>query len=815
MKSQTILNDQSTVICSNSSQPPSSWKLLHRLCLLVILATMVSANAADYVLVVDTSGSMRDPVSDRDKRVRTTVVQKALREYLPALPQPSRVYLIAFNTGIVSERELIVKDSASLQNALSWVDDLDRLSRGNGQTYLWTSLRRALEVATRFSAENPDRPVIVRVLTDGEDNQRVTSLEQVLRQFPLVDGEHIRGNLVLLGDLELKTKLSLPDGAFTATTNTTWSDMFPPVVVCIPSDPRTGDEVRFVENTRSIYADYEWLVDGRTWGREKILCYRFPGAGIHRVTLKVKGLQGNADSTTVFVNVEPKEKFTAELHTSGAATVSPGDSVRFWAQPSAPATRFVWYVDDQSVGSSGEFNHRFDTEGTFEIKSVVWSMEGAATTNSRTIVVKESALTALIKGPDQATAGESVQFASEITGPCARIQWRFGDNTTSSDPNPTHAFGLAGQSSKDYPVWLRVESPMGHVVEVGPHDVRVQERQQFKAPVASFYLIEQTIRVGDVLHLVDESRGYIESWEWREADALVATAKNPAIQFTKSGPTLVTLIVRGPGGTNEAVRQVDVAPRFTPVRVMVGASCVSGYAPLMVQFTNHSTGDVRAWLWEFGDGQTSTNANPCHSFVNATNYSVTATAFPALSDDNVARVQLTIKAVKPRPWWIKACIFVGCIVLLTGVVTLLVLNQHKKALKMIIYFWPQDSSVCRSAVLTSADETRELTPDAPIRIKRIRKSRTIMIEPIGGSVLVTPNGVELATQNIGQGARIVVRAENRPARAIAISVLQKPRRPSPVPSDSESFPEKSETNHTAQDNNFTWEWETKETSKTD
>jgi hypothetical protein len=134
---------------------------------------------------------------------------------------------------------------------------------------------------------------------------------------------------------------------------------------------------------------------------------------------------------------------------------------------------------------------------------------------------------------------------------------------------------------------------------------------------------------------------------------------------------------------------------------------------------------------------------------------------------------------------------------------------------MIIYFWPQDSSVCRSAVLTSADETRELTPDAPIRIKRIGKSRTIMIEPIGGSVLVTPNGVELATQNIGQGARIVVRAENRPARAIAISVLQKPRRPSPVPSDSESFPEKSETNHTAQDNNFTWEWETKETLKTD
>jgi hypothetical protein len=70
-----------------------------------------------------------------------------------ALPQPSRVYLIAFNTGIVSERELTVKDSATLLKVLSWVGDLVRLSRGNGQMYLWITVRRALEVATRYLVE--------------------------------------------------------------------------------------------------------------------------------------------------------------------------------------------------------------------------------------------------------------------------------------------------------------------------------------------------------------------------------------------------------------------------------------------------------------------------------------------------------------------------------------------------------------------------------------------------------------------------------------------------------------------------------------
>jgi hypothetical protein len=248
---------------------------------------------------------------------------------------PSRLNLIAFNSGIVSEREVNLTTSAALQEALAWVVDLERLTRGDGQTHLWTTLRHALDVATRYSRENPNQPVVVRALTDGEDNEGVTSLEKVLRQFPLVDGEHIRGNLVLLGDLELKTKLGLPEGAFTTTKTTTWADIFPPVVLWFPTNPRTGDEVRFVENTRSIYADYEWVIDGRTLGKEKLLLHRFTEAGTHRVTLKVKGLQGTADSTTVVVNVQAKENFTVDVVSTSPATVSPADTVRFWVRPSA------------------------------------------------------------------------------------------------------------------------------------------------------------------------------------------------------------------------------------------------------------------------------------------------------------------------------------------------------------------------------------------------------------------------------------------------------------------------------------------------
>ena len=98
------------------------------------------------------------------------------------------------------------------------------------------------------------------MLTDGEDNERVTTLDKVLSRFPLVDGEHIRGNLVILGDFELKTKLALPEGAFTITKSVTWSDISRPVVLWFPPNLRRATRCASWI-ARSIYGDYEWLIE--------------------------------------------------------------------------------------------------------------------------------------------------------------------------------------------------------------------------------------------------------------------------------------------------------------------------------------------------------------------------------------------------------------------------------------------------------------------------------------------------------------------------------------------------------------------------
>lgn len=50
-----------------------------------------------------------------------------------------------------------------------------------------------------------------------------------------------------------------------------------------------------------------------------------------------------------------------------------------------------------------------------------------------------------------------------------------------------------------------------------------------------------------------------------------------------------------------------------------------GFVPLTVNFTDTSTGDPITWDWEFGDGGTSTEQNPTHTYNDVANYTVNLT----------------------------------------------------------------------------------------------------------------------------------------------------------------------------------------------
>ncbi len=92
---------------------------------------------------------------------------------------------------------------------------------------------------------------------------------------------------------------------------------------------------------------------------------------------------------------------------------------------------------------------------------------------------------------------------------------------------------------------------------------------------------------------------------------------------------------------------VDICILAIPVAEFSGTP-TSGYVPLTVQFTDLSTNTPTSWLWDFGDGETSTEENPLHTYATAGTYTVTLTATNAAgSDDEVKVDYITVLSGDP------------------------------------------------------------------------------------------------------------------------------------------------------------------------
>ena len=95
----------------------------------------------------------------------------------------------------------------------------------------------------------------------------------------------------------------------------------------------------------------------------------------------------------------------------------------------------------------------------------------------------------------------------------------------------------------------------------------------------------------------------------------------------------------GEGGNYEAIHRIRYIGGEAP-DASFSQNQNTGPNPLTVQFTDTSTdsdGFITSWLWNFGDGNTSNQRNPSHTYNTVGNYTVTLT----VSDDSGLSDQVT------------------------------------------------------------------------------------------------------------------------------------------------------------------------------
>ena len=89
------------------------------------------------------------------------------------------------------------------------------------------------------------------------------------------------------------------------------------------------------------------------------------------------------------------------------------------------------------------------------------------------------------------------------------------------------------------------------------------------------------------------------------------------------------------------------------------SNTVSGSAPLTVNFTDQSCGIITSWSWDFGDGSTSSEQNPSHTYTNPGTYTVSLTIIGPGGSDEKTEVDF----ISVSQWTRKAMPFISLLLL--------------------------------------------------------------------------------------------------------------------------------------------------------
>lgn len=169
-----------------------------------------------------------------------------------------------------------------------------------------------------------------------------------------------------------------------------------------------------------------------------------------------------------------------------------------------------------------------------------------------------------------------------------------------------------------------------------------------QAPVASFSASKTAGCSPVVVQFTDNSTGSPTSWHWDLGNGGSSTLQNPAASYIAPGTYTVILTATNSNGSTKDTGYITV---YTSPTVAFSTDTTSACDNKTVTFTNSTTpgaGGAVSYLWDFGDGDSSTAVSPTHTYTSSGTYSVTL----VVSNSNGCTSTLT-KAnyitVLPRP----------------------------------------------------------------------------------------------------------------------------------------------------------------------
>lgn len=333
--------------------------------------------------------------------------------------------------------------------------------------------------------------------------------------------------------------------------------------------------------------------------------YTYTQSGVFNLTLTVTDGFGCENDSLIPITVHPRPQ---SAFSTNLDTLCGPNLVLFTNQSTIPAGSFWDFGTGNPADTSNTVNAQFfyQTPGSYQVTLQSETAFGCRDTATGTILVYPQPVAVISPDKTEGCIPLTVNFQNLSTG-SSNASWSWGDGTpgTGLFQPGDHTFFAPDDS---FDVVLRVDTA-GFCFDSATIRIRAAS-----LPIAAFI---QDVPDGCALETVTFTNQSTTnllplSYQWDFGNATTSTLVNPTpVVYSQPAVYEVSLIATNSYQCSDtAVGSFTLYPQ-PDARFAMSDTAIC--APGEIQFTNQSTGFSQS-SWRFGDGFSSTNANPSHNF---------------------------------------------------------------------------------------------------------------------------------------------------------------------------------------------------------
>jgi PKD repeat protein len=205
------------------------------------------------------------------------------------------------------------------------------------------------------------------------------------------------------------------------------------------------------------------------------------------------------------------------------------------------------------------------------------------------------------------------QSSPALNSSISQWEWIFGDGDTLYNQNTTHVYDSAGT----YQVLLTVTSPQGCIDSIS------KITTIYSLPNVNFSFTkpctDQPIQFTDSS---SSSNGSITNWFWNFGTGNdFSNQQNPTLSYSDAFAYSVTLSATSSLGCIDSSSEIVIINQSPEFVISAPDNCITN-ATQFQYIPNAGSSTFVGYLWQFGDGNTSTSLNPLHIYTANGTYTV-------------------------------------------------------------------------------------------------------------------------------------------------------------------------------------------------